>query len=64
MKLRFHFLLIAAIALGASSLTIIVIRLLDRSKEVEARQQIQTATTNMMQEMKPLTAPPVFPEKK
>lgn len=64
MKLKFLLILVAAVALGASSLTIVVIRVLDQRNETEARQQIQTATTNMMREMKPLTAPSIFPEKK
>lgn len=63
MKLKL-FILIAAIAVGASSITVVVVRVLDQNSNVEARQEIQSATTNLMREMKPLTAPPLFPEKK
>jgi Tfp pilus assembly protein PilV len=62
MKLK-RFILIAVVAVGAGSLGIIAIGVLDQKRETEARQEIQTATTNMMKQMKPLTAPPIFPEK-
>lgn len=58
------FLIIVALAVGASVVTFVVIRVQEQKKEEEVRQKVNTATTNMMREMKPLTAPPIFPEKK
>jgi hypothetical protein len=55
--------LIVAIAVGASGLTVIAIRVQQQSKEDEARRTVQSATTNMMRQLKPLTSPPNFPEK-
>jgi len=63
MKLKL-FVIIAAIVVGASTVTVVVMRVQEQKKEEEARQKIHTATTNMMRELKPLTAPPIFPEKK
>jgi uncharacterized membrane protein len=54
---------IAALAVAAIIITLLVLRVLEQNKEMEAGKQIQSATTNMMREMKPLTAPPIFPEK-
>jgi hypothetical protein len=54
---------IAALAVAAIIITLLVLRVLDRNEEMEAGKQIQPATSNMMREMKPLTAPPIFPEK-
>lgn len=62
MKLKL-ILLIAVLAVGAVAITVIAIRVLDQRKDDEARRNVQTATTNMMQELKPITAPPIFPEK-
>ena len=58
------FILIAAVAIGASTLTVVVIRVHDQLKAAEVRQQAAPVTTDMMSELKPLTAPPIFPEKK
>ncbi|ODU23786.1 MAG: hypothetical protein ABS95_03120 [Verrucomicrobia bacterium SCN 57-15] len=62
MKLKL-ILLIAVLAVSAVAITFITIRVLDQRKENEARPNVQTATTNMMQELKPITSPPIFPEK-
>jgi hypothetical protein len=53
--------LFAAIAIGASSVTIIAIRILELSKEDAARQEIRAAATNMV--MKPPMEISLFPEK-
>jgi hypothetical protein len=58
------FILIAAVAIGASTLTVVVIRVHARLNAAKVRQQADPATTNMMRELKPLTAPPIFPETK
>lgn len=56
--------LIVAIVVGATGITIVAVRVQQQAKEEKARQKIQNANTNMMREMKPLTEPPIFPEKK
>ena len=56
--------LIVALVVGASGITIVAVRVQQQAKEEKARQKIQSTTTNMMREMKPLTEPPIFPEKK
>ena len=62
MKPKF-LMLIVAIAVGASVLTVIVIRVQQQAREEQTRRTVQTTTTNMMRQLKPLTAPAIFPEK-
>lgn len=50
-----------ALCVGAIS-AIVTVRVLDVKQETEASREIEAATTNMMREMKPLSAPPIFPE--
>jgi hypothetical protein len=57
------FILIVAILVGAAGLTVIGIRVQQQEKEEQTRRTVQTTTTNMMRQLKPLTSPPVFPEK-
>ena len=56
-------LIIAGAVCAGSVIAIVTVRLLDVRQEVETNREIESATTNMMREMKPLTAPPIFPEK-
>jgi uncharacterized protein HemX len=62
MKPKF-LMLIVAIAVGTTGLTVIAIRVQQQAKEEQTRRTVQTTTTNMMRQLKPLTAPPIFPEK-
>jgi hypothetical protein len=55
--------LIAAIAVGGSGVMFVAIHIQQQAKEEHTIRKVQTATTNMMRELKPLTAPPIFPEK-
>ena len=55
--------LIVAIAVGTTGLTVIAIRVQQQAREEQTRRTVQTTTTNMMRQLKPLTAPPIFPEK-
>ena len=56
--------LIVVLLAGAGAITIVAIRVQQHAREEKARQKVQDSTTNMMREMKPLTEPPIFPEKK
>jgi len=56
--------LIVILLVGAGAITIVSVRVQQQAKEEKARQKIQSAPTNTMREMKPLTEPPIFPEKK
>jgi uncharacterized protein HemX len=62
MKPKF-LMLIVAIAVGTTGLTVIAIRVQQQAREEQTRRTVQTTTTNMMRQLKPLTAPPIFPEK-
>jgi len=62
MKPKF-LMLILAIAAGNTGLTVIAIRVQQQAREEQTRRTVQTTTTNMMRQLKPLTAPPIFPEK-
>ena len=62
MKPKF-IMLIVAIAVGTTGLTVIAIRVQQQAREEQTRRTVQTTTTNMMRQLKPLTAPPIFPEK-
>ncbi len=55
--------LTVAIVVGPTVLTVIAIRVQGQAKEEQTRRTVQTVTTNMMRQLKPLTAPPIFPEK-
>ena len=55
--------LTVAIVVGATVLTVIAIRVQGQAKEEQTRRTVQTVTTNMMRQLKPLTPPPIFPEK-
>lgn len=55
--------LTVAIVVGGTVLTVIVIRIQGQAKEAQTRRTVQTVTTNMMRQLKPLTAPAIFPEK-
>jgi len=55
--------LTVAIVVGATVLTVIAIRIQRQAKEEQTRRAVQIVTTNMMRQLKPLTAPPIFPEK-
>lgn len=63
MKTKLIVLIIVLLA-GAGAITIVSVRVQQKTKEEQARQKVQTAPTNTMREMKPLTEPPIFPEKK
>jgi uncharacterized protein HemX len=62
MKLKL-IILIAAIAVAASGVTFVAIHIQQQAKDEQAIRTVRTATTNMMRELKPLTAPSIFPEK-
>jgi len=62
MKPKF-LILIVAIAVGTTGLTVIAIRVQQQAREEQTRRTVQTTTTNMMRQLKPLTPPPTFPEK-
>ena len=62
MKPKFLF-LIVAIAVGTTGLTVIAIRVQQQAREEQTRRTVQTTTTNMMRQLKPLTSPSIFPEK-
>jgi len=62
MKPKF-LMLIVAIAVGTTGLTVIAIRVQQQAREEQTRRTVQKTTTNMMRQLKPLTAPPIFPEK-
>ena len=62
MKPKF-LMLIVAIAVGTTGLIVIAIRVQQQAREEQTRRTVQTTTTNMMRQLKPLTAPPIFPEK-
>jgi hypothetical protein len=55
--------LTVAIFVGATDPTVIASRIQGQAKEEQTRRTVQTVTTNMMRQLKPLTAPPIFPEK-
>ena len=57
------FILIVTILVGTTGLTLVAIRVQQQAKEEQTRRTVQTTTTNMMRQLKPLTAPPIFPEK-
>jgi hypothetical protein len=57
------FILIVTILVGATGLTVIAIRVQQQAKEEQTRRTVQTTTTNMMRQLKPLTTAPIFPEK-
>jgi len=66
MKTKLIILLVVLLA-GAGTITIVAVRVQQQqAREEKARQKVQSTTpnTNMMREMKPLTEPPIFPEKK
>lgn len=56
--------LIVVLLAGGGAITIVAVRVQQQTKEEKARQKIQNAPTNITREMKPLTEPPIFPEKK
>lgn len=56
--------LIVALLAGAGAIAIVTMRVQQQTREEKARQKVQEAQKNMMREMKPLTEPPIFPEKK
>ncbi len=56
--------LIVVLLAGAGAITIVTVRIQQQTKEEKARQKLQNAPTNVTREMKPLTEPPIFPEKK
>ena len=62
MKPKF-LILIVAIAVGTTGLTVIAIRVQQQAREEQTRRTVQTTTTNMMRQLKPLTSPFIFPEK-
>jgi hypothetical protein len=62
MKTKF-LILIVAIAVGTTGLTVIAIRVQQQAREEQTRRTVQTTTTNMMRQLKPLTSPSIFPEK-
>ena len=62
MKPKF-LILIVAIVVGTTGLTVIAIRVRQQAREEQTRRAVQTTTTNMMRQLKPLTSPPIFPEK-
>jgi hypothetical protein len=57
------FILIVTILVGATGLTVIAIRVQQQAKEEQTRRTVQTTTTNMMRQLKPLTSASIFPEK-
>lgn len=57
-------LLIVVLVLGATAIAVVSVRVQQQKKDEEALRKVQTANTNMMQELKPITSPPIFPEKK
>lgn len=62
MKPKF-LILIVAIVVGTTGLGVLAIRVQQRAREEQARHTVQTTTTNMMRQLKPLTSPSIFPEK-
>ena len=63
MKTKLIILIVTLIA-GATGITIVAVRVQQHAKEEKTRQKVQPTTTNTTREMKPLTEPPIFPEKK
>ena len=57
-------LLIVVLALGGTAITVVSIRVQQQKKEEQTLRDVQAANTNMMQQLKPITSPPIFPEKK
>jgi hypothetical protein len=57
------FILIVTILVGTTGLTLVAIRVQQQAKEEQTRRTVQTTTTNMMRQLKPLTSAPIFPEK-
>lgn len=57
------FILIVTILVGTTGLTLVEIRVQQQAKEEQTRRTVQTTTTNMMRQLKPLTSAPIFPEK-
>lgn len=62
MKTKF-LILVVAIAVGTTGLTVIAIRVQQQAREEQTRRTVQKTTTNMMRQLKPLTSPSIFPEK-
>lgn len=56
--------LIVVLLAGGGAITIVAVRVQQQTREEKVRQKAQEAQKNMMREMKPLTEPPIFPEKK
>lgn len=56
--------IIVLLLAGAGAITIVAVRVQQQTRGEKTRQKVQEAPTNMMREMKPLTEPPIFPEKK
>jgi flagellar basal body-associated protein FliL len=63
MKTKLIIMIVVLLA-GAGAITVVSVRVQQQTKEEKARQKIQNAPTNITREMKPLTEPPIFPEKK
>ena len=47
----------------AGGVTIFVVRYSQQNKEAQSQQEVHTATTNVMRQLKPDTSPPSFPNK-
>jgi hypothetical protein len=56
-------LLIVAVVVATSGLTVVTIHYSQRQREEQARRNLHTATTNVMRQLKPDTSPAIFPEK-
>jgi uncharacterized protein HemX len=57
-------LLIVVLALGGTAITVVSIRVQQQKKDEQTLRNVQATNTNMMQQLKPITSPPIFPEKK
>ena len=62
MKTKLIIWIVIAAVVG-SGVTILVVHFSQQSREAQAQQEVHTATTNVMRQLKPDTSPPIFPNK-